>query len=235
MPLSVLESSEEKIYGFKLMRLIVDGGTEALRNIFLNIHPGNLQSILSIHHPTLQPLFKIKKKIITQPQWDKLYPHTPKIPNIKEFDITLLVILLRNICGISPPSTGWDVMPNPADNSREADIVRIKLFRNNFFGHIPRTDVSKSDFEARWVEFSSALRRLGLGQAEIDRLKTEECGEEEVDRMRKEWSESEREIVTKLNEFEKILKEVHELSYESSKQGKFYTDDIISECLHILV
>ena len=34
MASSVLESSEEKIYGFKLMRLIVDGGTEVLRNIF---------------------------------------------------------------------------------------------------------------------------------------------------------------------------------------------------------
>ena len=62
-------------------------------------------------------------------------------------------------------------MLNPADNSREADIVRIKLFRNNFFGHVPRTDVSKSDFEARWVEFSLTLRRLG--QAELDSLKNE--------------------------------------------------------------
>ena len=106
------------------MRLIVDGGTEVLRNVFLNIHPGNLQNVLATHNSTLNDLFK-KKKIITQPQWDKLYPHPPKIPNIQEFDITLLHLLLRSICGLSPPSTGWNGMPSHTDNSREANIVRV--------------------------------------------------------------------------------------------------------------
>jgi hypothetical protein len=224
MASSVLQSSEEKIYGFKLMRLIVDGGTEVLRNIFLSIHPGNLHSVLSTHHPTLYPLFKTKK-IITQPQWNKLFPPPPRIPNIQELDITLLVILLRNICCLSPPSTGWNVMPGSTDNSREANIVRIKLFRNNLFGHVPGTDVSRLDFESHWVEVSSTLRSLGLNQAEIDRLKAEECGEEEVNRVRKEWNESEKEIVTKLDRLGKKID-------ESLKQVKSSTKDILSECLH---
>ena len=38
---SPLESSQDKTNGFKLKRLIVDGGTEALRNVFLDKHPGN--------------------------------------------------------------------------------------------------------------------------------------------------------------------------------------------------
>ena len=256
MASSVLESSQEKVYGFKLMRLIVDGGTEVLRNFFLSIHPGNLQNVLATHYLKLYHLFKTKK-IITQPQWDKLYPPPPRIPNIQEFDITLLIILLRNICGLSPPTTGWNVMPGSTDNSREANIVRIRLFRNNFFGHVPGTDVSRLDFEVHWVEVGSALRTLGLNQAEIDRLKAEECGEEEVNRVRKEWNESEREVVSHLNRIEKILKqdgelsheskkeilskldalekrlEVHELSYESMKQVKSSADDILSECLNV--
>ena len=231
MASSVLESSEEKTYGFKLMRLIVGGGTEALKNVFLNIHPGNLQTVLYAHHTTLNHLFKTKR-IITQPQWDKLYPHPPKIPNIQEFDITLLVILLRNICSLSPPSTGWNAMPISSNKSREANIVRIKLLRNNFFGHIPRTDVSRLDFEARWVEVSSTLLGLGLHQAEIDRLKAEECGEEEVNRVRKKWSESDKEIVSKLDGFEKMVKEVRELSHESLKQAKSLSDDILTKNLH---
>ena len=197
MASSVLESSEEKIYGFKLMRLVVDGGTEVLRNIFLGIHPGNLHAVLSTHHPTLYSLFKTKK-IITQPQWDKLYPSPPRIPNIQEFDITLLVILLRNICGLSPASTGWNSMPGSTDNSREANIVRIKQFRNNFFGHVPGTNVSRLDFEVHWVEVGSTLRSLGINQVEIDRLKAEQCGEEEVNRVRKEWNESEKQVVIEL-------------------------------------
>ena len=227
MASSVLESSQEKIYGFKLMRLIVDGGTEVLRNIFLSIHSGNLHAVLSTHYPTLYPLFKTKK-IITQPQWDKLYPPPPRISNIQEFDITLLVILLRNICGLSPPTTGWNVMPGSTDNSREANIVRIRLFRNNLFGHVPGTDVSRLDFEAHWVEVGSALRSLGLNQAEIDRLKVEECGEEEVNRVREEWRENEMELGSKLDAgFEKLSKDI-----ESLKQVKPSTGDILSNSLH---
>ena len=240
MASSVLESSQEKIYGFKLMRLIVDGGTEVLRNIFLSIHPGNLHAVLSTHYPTLYPLFKTKK-IITQPQWDKLYPPPPRISNIQEFDITLLVILLRNICSLTPPTTGWNVMPGSTDNSREANIVRIRLFRNNFFGHVPGTDVSRLDFEAVWVEIGSVLRTLGLKQAEIGKLKAEECGEEEVNRVRKEWTESDTEVVRKLGRmqkkmesrldagFEKVSKKID----ESLIQVKSSTDDILSECLNV--
>ena len=239
MASSVLESSQEKIYGFKLMRLIVDGGTQVLRNIFLSIHPGNLHAVLSTHNPTLYPLFKTKK-IITQPQWDKLYPPPPRISNIQEFDITLLVILLRNICSLTPPTTGWNVMPGTTDNSREANIVRIRLFRNNFFGHVPRTDVSRSDFEVHWVEVTSALRTLGLKQAEIGRLKAEECGEEEVNRVRKEWTESDTEVVRKLGRMEKKMESRLDAGFEkvskkideSLIQVKSSTDDILSECLN---
>ncbi|CAB4044777.1 Hypothetical predicted protein [Paramuricea clavata] len=179
MASTVLDSFEEKIYGFKLMRLIIDGGTEVLRNIVQNIHSGDLHAVLSTHYRALLTLFN-KRKIITQPQWDKMHPPPPRIPNIQEFDITLLVILLRNICGLSPPSTGWNVMPCSTDNSCEANIVRIKFFRNNFFGHVPETGVSRLDFEAHWVEVSLALRSLGMNQVKIDRLKAEECGEKEV-------------------------------------------------------
>ncbi len=256
MASSVLESSEEKTNGFKLMRLIVDGGTEALKNIFLKIHPGNLQTVLYAHHTTLNRLFKTKR-IIKQPQWDILYPQPPKIPNIQEFDITLLFILLRNICSLSPPSTGWNAMPISSDKSREANIVRIKLFRNNFFGHVPGTDVTRLDFEARWKDVSSTLLGLGLHQAEIDRLKAEECGEEEVNRVRKKWSECDREIVSKLHGLEKKHKEIHEhlsegfkkilskidgsekmpkkvneLSHDSSKEAKSLSDDILNKSLH---
>ena len=238
MASSNLESSEEKTNGWKLMRLIVDGGTEALRNIFLNIHPGNLQHVLASNHSALFPLYKTRK-IITKPQWDKLYPHPPRIPNIQEFDITLLVVLLRNICGLSAPSTGWNARPGLADKSREANIVRIKLFRNDFFGHVPGTAVCSLDFEARWVEVSSTLLGLGLSQVEIDRLKDEECGEEEVNRVREKWNESEREsvikldsIALKLDRLEKILEEVHTLSHESSQQMKSSSDNILRESLH---
>ena len=215
---SLLGSSDETFNGMKLMRLILDGGTEALRKVFQRIHPGNLQVVLSckssfstctsstcIYH-RLSDLKK--RKIINQNQWDKLYPAYPNNPNINDFDITLLSVLLRNICGLSPPSTtGWDKFPTPLDHSVEADIVRIKLFRNKHFGHIPHSAVSEADFKALWAEISSPLVRLGIDQKEIDRLENEECGEEDTKRIWNAYKNAVEENTNVLNETRKDLGE----------------------------
>ena len=194
---SILDNSAEKINGVKLMRLIVDGGTEALRNVFKGIHSGNLQAVLIHHKHTLARLKRMK--VIRQNQWQILHPVAPNQANLNDLDITLLCVLLRNICKLKPPSSGWDTMPNSADYSNEADIVRIKLFRNERFGHIPNTNVSATDFKSYWAEISSALVRLGLDQAEIDRLENEECGDEEVQRVLKEWDKCENEMMEVLH------------------------------------
>ena len=104
--MATLHSSDQTIYGTKLMRLIIDMGTAALRNVFQGIHSGNLQVVLSSNKHILSNIKRRKK--ISQKQWDKLYPTPPEQPDINEFDITLLCVLLRNICGLSPPSSGWD-------------------------------------------------------------------------------------------------------------------------------
>ena len=200
--MATLHSSDQTIYGTKLMRLIIDGGTAALRNVFQGIHSGNLQVVLSSNKHILSSIKR--RKIINQKQWDKLYPTPPEQSDINEFDITLLCVLLRNICGLSPPSSGWDKMPNASDHSREADIIRIKLFRNERFGHISRTAVSMADFIKFWTEISAPFVRLGIDQKEIDRLANEECGEDEVSRVLKEWNECNDKIMNALND-EKVL------------------------------
>ena len=207
---SLLGSSDEKHNGMKLMRLVLDGGTEALRNVFQRIHPGNLQVVLSCTCSSSSTcnyhcLFQLnKRKIINQNQWDKLYPPHPSKQNVNDFDITLLSVLLRNICGLSPPSTtGWDNVPTPSDHSVQADIVRIKLFRNKHLGHIPHSAVSEADFKALWAEISSPLVRLGIDQKEIDRLENEECGEEDMKRI---WNALE-EYSNVLNETRNAVKE----------------------------
>ena len=203
----MFHSSDETINGTKLMRLILDGGTEALRKVFRGIHPGNLQVVLSVNKGILS---KIKGRIINQKQWDKLYPFPPKQPGINEFDITLLCVLLRNICGLSPPGSGWNNIPNVSDHTREADIIRIKLFRNERFGHIPKTAVSIADFKIFWVEISAPLVRLGIDQKEIDRLANEHCSEEEVTRVLKEWNEYDDKIMNALQQNRGVLKNIED-------------------------
>ena len=221
---SVLGSSDETVYGMKLMRLVLDGGTEALRKVFQRIHSGNLQVVLSCtcssssstcNYHCLSVLKK--RKIINQNQWDKLYPSHPNKPNINDFDITLLSVLLRNICSLSPPSTGWDKPPTSSDHLVEADIVRIKIFRNKHF-HSSQSAVSEADFKALWAEISLPLVRLGIDQKEIDRLENEECGEEEAKRILKEWNECDNKIVNALeniqNSVNTLVKRVEESQFD---------------------
>ena len=227
---SLLGSSDDTFNGMKLMRLILDAGTEALRKVFQGIHTGNLQVVLSCKSSfstctsttcNYHCLSDLKtRNIIKQNQWDKLYPPHPNDPNIGDFDITLLSVLLRNICGLSPPSTtGWDKLPTPSDLSVEADIIRVKLFRNEHFGHRPQSAVSEADFKALWVEISLPLVRLGIDQKEIDRLENEECGEEEAKRILKEWNECDNKIANALENIQNSVNTLVKRDEESQSDG----------------
>ena len=212
---SVLYWTPEKLNGFKLRRLIIDGGTTAMRNIVLKCHPGKtIEKILTDEKHKLDPLkigSKSKgKKVINQTQWDVLFPNPPNIPNINNFDITLLSILLRNICGLTTPATGWDEMPNASDNSDVANIIRIKLFRNEVHAHISETGVSTTDFEDYWKKISSAIVSLGINKAEIDSLKNEECGEEVKERVMNEWNEMKDDIKSDLKKALKCLDRIEQ-------------------------
>ena len=190
-------SSKETTNYARLCRLLVDVGTQALRDTFDRIHaPATLHRILSntsAAYPTLQWLKK--KRILNPSQWGKLYPTVPLFVSSASFDITLLMVLLRNICGFSPPaSTGsWDVLPFHGDNSTEANIARIKCYRNNIYAHASQASVDDTTFNVLWQEISNALLALGSGTmyaTAISRLKTECMDpdfEEHYRELLKEW------------------------------------------------
>ncbi|XP_046858032.1 uncharacterized protein LOC124451457 [Xenia sp. Carnegie-2017] len=181
--MSVL-SSEMRTNGFKLMRLIVDVGGEALR-ITLRKQLSGTDLFYVLNDPENAQLLS---RLIHSHQWDLLYPDPSILPNENKFDITLLCILLRNICDLKPPRDPiWTSVNDPNDHSTEADITRIRLFRNERFAHLPNTSVSFDEFENHWVEISEPLVRLGISQEEIDRLKNELFGNEERERIVKEW------------------------------------------------
>ena len=122
----------------------------------------------------LQSLSSKRKKIINPTQWGKLFPSIPSSVSSASFDITLLMVLLRNICGLVEPATGWDVLPCLTDVNREADIARIKYFRNTVFAHAERASVDDATFKSHWQSIRECLERLGGVQyrAAIDRLET---------------------------------------------------------------
>ena len=101
---------------------------------------------LNSSYPILNSL--LHRRILNGHQWDKLFPPGGTSPDSNTFDITLLFLLLTNICGLSPPLTGWHSKPPPSDTSREANLARIKFFRNQLYGHVAATSVDTPTFNA---------------------------------------------------------------------------------------
>ena len=207
---SPLASSVEKTNGNKLSRLLIDGGTTVLRNIFDSHHPpAHLASNLSSRHihSTLTRLRH--RNILNGSQWDKLFPPPGGgPPNSINFDITLLFLLLRNICSLHPPLSGWDRMPPVSDTSFEANLARIKYFRNVLYGHVTTTGIPKLLFDVKWQEVSCVLVSLGLSQSEVDRLKREPCGEDYIGSVT-EWMKNDEEIQFQLKDLRTKQQEDH--------------------------
>ena len=166
-------SSRQKTNGARLIRLIVDVGTETMQKYFDSIHPPEtLTDVLYVNYDTL-------RRNIPRYQMRTLFPPTGVFPAMestsKDYDITLLFSLLRNICGLHPPASihghpSWDEKPSPADLSPVADLARVKYYRNKAFAHIKETGVRDDDFVIYWSEISGALIRLGANAEEISKL-----------------------------------------------------------------
>ncbi len=168
---------QEKENFIRLSRLLVDKGTEALRKTLDGIHPpANLPAVLNANRKSL---LKLRFMVINGHQWDLLFPPSGNPPDSKTFDVTLLTVLLRNICGLSPPGTGWNSMPLNTDRSLAANVTRIKLFRNEVYAHVSLTEVDKATFEKLWQKISQPLVDLNIPQKEIDDLKTCSLGPDE--------------------------------------------------------
>ncbi|XP_028412199.1 uncharacterized protein LOC114535023 [Dendronephthya gigantea] len=199
---------EENANFIRLSKLLVDKGTEALRNTFDAIHPAvSLPRVLAANKTSLQ---KLKPRVINNSQWDLLFPPSGNPPDSKTFDITLLTVLFRNICGF--PSTGWDVMPPDTDRSTQANITRIKCYRNDVFAHVPSTRVHNSTFESLWKKIAQAIVELGVSQSDVDDLKKCPLGPEEevyVQKL-KDWKLHEDECIKMLATMTQIVEETRD-------------------------
>ena len=209
---SPLTSSVEKTNGAKLSRLLIDGGTTVLRNVFDGYYPpANLAAGLSANYLTLNALKT--RRVLHQPQWDLLFPPSGATPDSKTFDITLLFLLLTNICGLFPPISGWHKPPPSSDTSLEANLTRIKLYRNELYGHVTSTGVQTAVFNVKWQEISKVLVALGLNPAEVVRLKSAPCGKDYISAVI-EWVKSDEEIKSQLGELRKGQEEARQMQEE---------------------
>ena len=224
-------STKEKTNYARLCRLLVDVGCQALRDTFDRIHPPvGLHSVLAPGtpaHSTLQLLRK--KRILNASQLGELYPTIPTSVSSASFDITLLMVLLRNICHLTPPLvSGWDKRPSAADTSTEANIARVKFYRNTVYGHVSQASVDDAAFNILWQNISQPLVALGGASysAAINKLKNESMDPDTEERYRellKEWKRDEDSIKEKLEEMEGTF----ELSLKTDSRKTFGTKNCL--------
>ena len=167
-PDEVLRSSKGRDNFQHLARLLISGGTVLLREVFdIKCPPSNLPTTLQ--NAATKKLLKAAK--LTKPQMDCLNPSPGMFGKSTDFDITLLFRLLRTICGLVPPVTGWDALPASTDDSLEADLARIKYYRNSIYGHVNENmEISDDEFSVLWREISEALVRVA-GQISLAKAK----------------------------------------------------------------
>ena len=221
-------STKETTNYARLCRMLVDVGTQALRDKFNGIHlPANLQAVLAANKPMLQTLRA--RKIINPTQWGKLFPAIPNSVSAASFDTTLLMVLLRNLCGLAAPASGWDALPPSTDISPEADIARVKYYRNTVYAHAECASVDDTTFNKYWSEIRDTLVRLGgvVYKAAVDNLETD-CMDPGMEEHYKEllcqWKNDEDNIKDDLKKIgidvEKIIEKIDDLAKSTVSSKK---------------
>ena len=213
-----MSSNSLKSNGAKLSRLIIDQGTETMRMFFDSIHsPDNLPAVLNANRTILDTLRT--NRVINREQMNLLFPSHGMPPTTSsDYDITLLFILIRNICGLTPPgSTGsWDANPPSFDNTPEANLTRMKYYRNVLYAHKKSTEVSDTDFNIYWNEIKDALVGLGANIGDVTKLKTSHLDEDLYISELNEWYEKDHKIevlgTTILKKIETIIEIVKKIA-----------------------
>ena len=207
-------TSRETTNYARLCALLVDVGSQVLRGTFDRIRPrGRLDTVLGTP-PTSDTLKSLlKRKVLNPSQWSILYPAIKSSVSSEKFDITLLMVLLRNICGLTPPAAGWDALPSPTDVNCEDDLARIKYYRNTVYGHAAQASVDDVNFNDYWMKIRDTLVRLGgaVYEAAIDGVKYD-CMDPEMEEhyieMLKQWKMDEDRLKDKLDDVEARVDEL---------------------------
>lgn len=137
---------------FRLCQLIMTICSDLLRDILSHYIPSsNLRSELDKNRK------KLENKMNHQ-QRSLIYPTTGNAPLVaKDMDISVIYIILRNICKISGHKKGWGNAPLKGDTSLAACIDRIRLQRNSITGHSTNGTVEDVEFQNIWAELRDAI------------------------------------------------------------------------------
>ena len=143
-------------------------GKEALRRVMHNDTNDPSYQGLPKDEKLLYQFFDSKRKklnqlrkanILKQDQYDLLLPPGKQETCSNKFDITLLVLVIRNfVLHLQPPKGGWNIKkPQPGDFSLAAFVVWIRELRNQILHGAPDDFLDPQHFQIIWSEIRRAL------------------------------------------------------------------------------
>nr|XP_034330481.1 uncharacterized protein LOC105323896 [Crassostrea gigas] len=150
MSLSKYESTRGTTHLARIARALLGPCIDVLREVLAKeISPPDLERKVKIYiHQNHKPSISKQQKRLVYGK------------NYSVFDVTLLYFLLRNMCSIPQHKNNWGNDPELTDKSVSANIERIRILRNEWYGHATDFSLSDSDFEQRWNHISQIVKEL---------------------------------------------------------------------------
>ncbi|KAM9201255.1 LOW QUALITY PROTEIN: E3 ubiquitin-protein ligase DZIP3 [Dugong dugon] len=160
-------------YFYHLLQIIIISGTDIVRQIFDEAMPPSLlKKELLLHKNVLEPFYNhLWTNHPLGGAWHLLYPPNKELPQSKQFDLYLLLALIKHLNVFPTPQKGWNMEPPSSDLSKSADILRLCRHRDVLLGEVLMNGLSESQFNSTWKKVSEILLRLGMKQEDIDKVK----------------------------------------------------------------
>ena len=162
------QSSEKEVNGLRLVKLM-QKATIVLRakfHQFFPTDPKQLYNKISKHKEKI--LKSVRKRIISYVQYMTLLPDDEETDS-STFDLTLLTYAMRVLCEIKAPITGWEDLPPPSDKTDGADLVRLRIGRNDLLHS--NLKFEKKEYTFIWNRITPALERLGCKKEDLIAIK----------------------------------------------------------------
>eukprot|EP00105_Crassostrea_gigas_P007184 XP_011421347.1 PREDICTED: uncharacterized protein LOC105323978 [Crassostrea gigas] len=139
----------------RLCRLILTICTDILRDVLSRyIKPADLRSELDKNRHRLEKIMNTEQKKLIYPA------NGNKALAAKHLDISVMYIILRNICNIPKHKNGWGNPPKTGDNSMAACIERIRIQRNEVPAHNTNGQIEREEFVNRWTELQESVAEI---------------------------------------------------------------------------
>ena len=196
-------ATEEMTNINRVSRLLMDPCTDQLRDLLqFYIPPANFNSVIQT--------VKSRLPRLTEPQRKLILPNSGVYSgNYDDMDISLLYILLRDVCGIQAHNKGWGNSPDSKDRSVSANIERLRLARNKCAHN--KKGMSNAEFNQVWSEIRAAVvdldKALGVGnkyQEAVDFIRNDTMDPTRDSHLRDQ-------LLKQITETESIKKDVHSL------------------------